>query len=431
MARLPDPRALLAGLDLPAASPVVAAVSGGGDSVALLLLLARSGRSVIAVTVDHALRPESAGEAQRVAMLCRSLGVAHRIMRWEGDKPATGLMQAAREVRYRLLAKAAHDAGASVVLTGHNHDDRVETLLMRKQRGGAGPGLSSIAPATLYDQRIWFLRPLLGFRRAALRDWLTAEGVGWIDDPSNEADRFERVRIRRDVAAMPGPAFAEASAQIAAAGKKRMARGATLADMLTRHVSALLPGLLRLDPAFAREDAAIELLRLLAGIAGGLAHWPAQEKAERAHAGLAADRAATLGRALFDVRSAGIFIRRESRNMPPAAPLPAGRLWDGRFRLAGDVAGMVAPWGRAAILPPDLPEGVSPALAKAALATLPSMAAHPASLAHAGLAEPALGPWSRFLPCWDRAAAAAVARLFRVNEPPPAPLGLNIALGEA
>ncbi|HWK13710.1 MAG TPA: tRNA lysidine(34) synthetase TilS [Rhizobiaceae bacterium] len=430
MARLPDPRTVLAGLDLPAASPIVAAVSGGGDSVALLLLLARSGRanSVIAITIDHALRPESADEAQRVAMFCRSLGVAHRIMRWEGDKPATGLMQAAREARYRLLAEGARDAGASVVLTGHNHDDRVETLLMRKRRGGAGTGLSAIAPATLYDQRVWFLRPLLAFRRAALRDWLSAEQVGWIDDPSNEADRFERVRIRRDVAAMPNAVFADASAQMVAAERERLARAAALAGLLARHVLAPLPGLFRLDPSFMRAEAAIELLRVLAGLAGGLPHWPAHEKAARLHEAIAAGRGGTLGRAQFDVRSAGIFIRRESRNMPALGP--ADGLWDGRFRLAAPVAA-VAPWGRGAVAPTDLPDGVSPALARAALATLPCVAEDRASLVHAKLAEPALGPWSRFLPSWDFAAAAATARLFGADAPPLAPFGLNTALGDA
>src|SRR5690606_9728278 len=154
-----------------------------------------------------------------------------------------GLMQAAREARYRLLAESAQNAGAAVVLTGHNHDDRVETQLMRKRPSGPRPGRCAIAPATPYDQRVRRLRPLLAFRRAALRDWLRAEQVGWIDDPSNEADRFGRVRIRRDVAAMPDAVFADASAQIAAAERERLARAAALAGMLARHVAAPLPGL--------------------------------------------------------------------------------------------------------------------------------------------------------------------------------------------
>src|SRR5690606_25266841 len=120
-------------------------------------------------------------------------------------------------------------------------------------------------------------------------------------------------------------------------------------------------------------------------------------------------------------------------NLPSAAPVPADRLWDGRFRIAADFAGTVAPWGREAAVPADLPPGISPALAKAALATLPCAtgAGEPASLVHARLAAPAPGPWSRFLPSWDLAAADAAARLLGIAAPPAAPAGLNPALADA
>ena len=154
------------GMDSPGAT-LGLAVSGGGDSLALLLLAraALPGR-VKAATVDHGLRPDSAAEARRAGEFCAALGIPHTIRRWEGEKPVAGLQAAAREARYRLLAEAADDADCSLVMTGHTLDDQAETVAMRRERG-AGRGLSGIAPATLHDKRIWFVRPLIGQRRAA------------------------------------------------------------------------------------------------------------------------------------------------------------------------------------------------------------------------------------------------------------------------
>lgn len=188
----------LSSIRIPADGKLVIALSGGSDSTALLTLVrdvfsARGeGGRLLAVTVDHGLRPESADEARRAGALCAALGVEHAIRRWEGEKPASGLQAAAREARYRLLAEAA---GGGIVLTGHTLDDQLETVAMRQARG-PGRGLSGIAPATLYEGRTWFVRPLLARRRADLRAHLTAAGLSWIEDPSNRDPRFERVRVR-------------------------------------------------------------------------------------------------------------------------------------------------------------------------------------------------------------------------------------------
>ncbi|PHP66143.1 tRNA lysidine(34) synthetase TilS [Zhengella mangrovi] len=180
-------------------TPLALAVSGGGDSMALLHRVAdlRPGRrdGLLALTVDHRLRPEAAGEARQVADHCARLGIRHRTLAWSGPKPVSGLMEAARLARYRLLADAAAGAGCAAVLTGHTRDDQIETLSMRAGRG-AGRGLAGMAPATLYGGRIWFLRPLMAWRRQALRHELADRGLGWLEDPSNADPRYERVRVR-------------------------------------------------------------------------------------------------------------------------------------------------------------------------------------------------------------------------------------------
>lgn len=193
----------LSSIEIQDTARIAIALSGGGDSTALALMardhfgaIGQAGR-LLAVTVNHGLRSESAEEADRVGQLCAELGIAHRIRRWEGDKPATGLQAAARAARYRLLAETVDEAGGGIVLTGHTRDDQLETVAMRAARG-SGRGLAGIAPATLHEGRTWFVRPLLATGRAELRAFLKARGQGWIDDPSNRDRRFERVRVRQD-----------------------------------------------------------------------------------------------------------------------------------------------------------------------------------------------------------------------------------------
>src|SRR6185312_541204 len=137
--------------DLSSLPTLVLAVSGGPDSTALLWLAARwrasrtSGPRLIAVTVDHGLREDAAAEARAVAKLARKSGIAHRTFRWTGRKPKTGLPQAARLARYRLLADAARKAGAAAILTAHTLDDQAETVLIRMSRGSGLTGLAGMA----------------------------------------------------------------------------------------------------------------------------------------------------------------------------------------------------------------------------------------------------------------------------------------------
>jgi tRNA(Ile)-lysidine synthase len=183
--------------------PIGIAVSGGPDSVALLLLAAEARPlHVEAATVDHALRPESRLEAEMVASLCERLGIPHSILTatWEA-KPATAIQERARAVRYRLLGQWAVDRGLGALLTAHHLDDQAETLLMRLARGAGVRGLAGMRPiARVPGGKLALVRPLLGWRRSELEAVCAAAEVEPAQDPSNSDEQFERVRVRRALA---------------------------------------------------------------------------------------------------------------------------------------------------------------------------------------------------------------------------------------
>jgi tRNA(Ile)-lysidine synthase len=178
---------------------IAAAVSGGGDSMALALLLnywtkERGGR-MIALTVDHVLRPDSGEEAERVGDTLRAHDIGHEILTWEGEKPQTHIQERAREKRYELLTAACRRHGCKDLALAHNLEDRAETFWMRLSHGSGLDGLAGMAAARDVDG-VRLIRPALSFTRADLRATCMARGVSWIDDPSNENEKFLRVRLR-------------------------------------------------------------------------------------------------------------------------------------------------------------------------------------------------------------------------------------------
>jgi tRNA(Ile)-lysidine synthase len=198
--------------DWKTAPAIVLAVSGGPDSIAMMWLAARwrralkRGPHLVAVTIDHGLRAGASREAREVKHLAKMIDLPHRTLRWSGVKPTTGLPAAARDARYRLLAKAARAAGATHVLTAHTRDDQAETLLMRMSRGSGIAGLAAMARQSRREGVV-LARPLLDIPKARLVATLKKAGIGFADDPSNRDRAFTRPRFRALMPALAAEGF--------------------------------------------------------------------------------------------------------------------------------------------------------------------------------------------------------------------------------
>lgn len=365
-------RAVQAELDrLVPAGAVGVAVSGGGDSTALLLIACdwarEQGRPLAAATVDHGLRPDSAAEAAAVAGLCSRLGIPHETLKAQGLATAAGnLPAAAREARFALLGQWAARRGLAAVLLGHTMDDQAETVLMRLARGSGIEGLAAIAPAARHHGVLW-LRPLLGQRREALRAWLRARNEAWIEDPTNEDPGYDRVKARRALAALaPLGITVEGLARTAARlARQRRVLERAMVELAARARRFGPFGEARLDLAAMAADEEDTALRLLADTlmrVTGAAYRPrfaALEAAWRALQDGARRRATLAGCLLLQCRGGerAALICREPAACEPPRPLENGAcLWDRRWRIgttgqwpAGTQVGALGAAGLAAL----------------------------------------------------------------------------------
>ena len=358
-------------LNGPAAAPVAVALSGGGDSLALLHLAKawadRADRRLTAMTVDHGLNPASAGWTRFAAERAGRLGVPHRTLVWQGAKPATGLPAAARAARHALLADAARAEGAAVILMGHTADDLMEAAAMRGAGASApSPRVWSPSPAWPEGRGVFLLRPLLTYRRAELRELLALLGETWIEDPANDDPRFARTLARRRLAARgaTAPTVVEAVAPWPGLGDVRAGLAGEFA--IPRH---------RLG---APDTETRRALGALATCAAGTARAPAAAQLERITARLAADEdfAASLAGARIEARGGAVLICREAgervRQALQPAPLPPGEsVFDGRFEITSSATDRQISFlaGHAARLPPDQRRRLAtvPAAARGAL----------------------------------------------------------------
>lgn len=333
------------------------AVSGGADSLALLLTAeawaGEAGCRLHVLTVDHGFRAESAAEAAAVAELARARGHEGVVLRPDRPLSRQGLEAAARAARYGLMTRWCRDRGVGALATGHSRDDQAETLLLRLQRGSGLDGLSAMAPETRRDG-IRLLRPLLGLGRAELAALVDSRGLAAVDDPMNHDPRFRRVALRRAIADL-GIDVAGLAATAGRLGRDRAAI-ATAVDDLARRAFTLSPwGIGRIDPAGLSGPAPFverALARLIRAV-GGHEHPPRRDRLERLAARLVAARdggfpGSTLGGCRFLAARGMITVLREARDIGPDLRLDAGAsgVWDNRFRVtAGAMPVTIAPLG--------------------------------------------------------------------------------------
>ncbi|SDJ88328.1 tRNA lysidine(34) synthetase TilS [Aliiruegeria lutimaris] len=328
------------------------AVSGGGDSMALLrymhTIAKPEGVGLAAVTVNHGLRDAAADEAEFVAKQSASLGIPHETLRWTDRDPTGNLQAEARTARYRLLADWAQDEGIAVVMIGHTADDQAETLMMNLMRGSGVDGLCGM-PQEFSRYGMRFVRPLLGVSRAGLREYLEELGQAWVEDPSNEDIRYARVRIRQILTELE-PLGLTRQRLLDMAGRMRDAeevlqdRMATLAEKIELHCGdVLLPeAVFRAAPRDTRHRFLASALSSLSGQEYRPRFQPLSELAAAGDGVLYGCRVTT--------RGGMIRIAREAAALENVTAAP-GEIWDRRFRLTGpaEPGDVVRVMGKAAL----------------------------------------------------------------------------------
>jgi tRNA(Ile)-lysidine synthase len=326
--------------------PLIAvAVSGGPDSLALAILAddwaRRRGGTAWALTIDHGLRLESGDEIRLLRGWLAGRGIPHDVLTWTGDKPASGIQQAAREARYRLLARWCRAKGCLHLLTAHHREDQAETYLMRR-RAGSGPDGLAAMPALRELPGCRVLRPLLGVPKARLVALLEAGRQPFVVDPSNRSPRFERSRWRLDDG--EGSAIPEIAAlldRIRGFGRERAERERAADARLACAVVVHPAGFAALDlrSALAEpSDLAEHVLARVARTLGGARHPLRRERVARLRAGLVAEpeRGRTLGGCRFvPWRGRMLVVRETAAAAAPVRVAPGTLLsWDRRFAAA-------------------------------------------------------------------------------------------------
>ena len=329
------------------------AVSGGADSLALLYLynnwrkeFAPTQRCMV-LTVDHQLRENSTVEAKGVAEICRKIGVSHKILVWDEEKPTSNIQSRAREKRYALMESEMTKAGIKYLLLAHHKDDQAETFLNRLARGSSVYGLASMAMISAFG-RIKLIRPLLDISKEQLIATLKAVGWSWYEDQSNFDQKYLRSRIRKLIPDLENVGITvEGLAETA----KRMQRVVNALNFATENLLNLAveqhpAGPLKINVKLIRDAPQEIVLRLLSKLIcaiGGNKYVPRFEKLEKVYLTIMSEggqnfKAITIGGVQFCVDeqdSEKIWLFREYGNGIEKRELNPGEscFWDNRFQI--------------------------------------------------------------------------------------------------
>lgn len=317
------------------------AVSGGGDSVALMHILHEIAQEepveLFAATVDHGLRAEAAQEVEMVAGQAAVLGLHHDTLRWQGWGGTGNLQDQARQARYSLLTDWARRNDISAIALGHTADDQAETFLMRLGRAAGVTGLSAM-PTVRDRDGIKLLRPMLGLKRDRLRLYLESISVQWAEDPSNQDVRFDRIKARQALAALE-PLGITAESLTRVAENLAQAREALnqFAQVSAQKFARAEAGDVILDRAgFAALPTEIRR-RLLVGVVSWIAgpgYPPRQSSLDLAMQAVVDGRAGAVGGCLLVPEGDNPRICREFKAVEGMTAV-VGETWDARWILTG------------------------------------------------------------------------------------------------
>ncbi len=326
------------------ANPHIAvACSGGGDSLALSLLLEdwtkdRSGR-LTALVVDHRLRPDSSSEVRLVRQWLRRRGIRHRILVRPDAQVCGNLQAAARDLRYALMSDWCAANGVLHLALGHNLEDQAETVLLRLARGSGVDGLAAMARIS-ETGRVRHVRPLLAISRVRLRATLRSRGQPHIDDPSNENREFQRVRMRQaqPLLSAEGLTVDRLASTAASMARARIALERAAAGCLARCATVYPEGYCLLEEGPLRAAPSEIALRCLARVVsciGGRAYPPRLDRVERLYEALMTEGGLRGGRTLAGCRIVRwrkkLLVCREARAAADACPGNVEGRWDNRF----------------------------------------------------------------------------------------------------
>ncbi|WP_052046045.1 tRNA lysidine(34) synthetase TilS [Candidatus Paracaedibacter symbiosus] len=321
---------------------IVVATSGGSDSLALCLLMnqwitQKSGK-LISLTVDHGLRPDSTEEALKVNDWLTKQGIEHHILTWSSEKPATDIQNKARIARYHLLERWCAERQILHLALGHHADDQAETVLQRLLHGSGPIGLQGIQ-ACSYRPFGRILRPLLGFSKQELLDYLRTQNQPWVTDPSNLNQKFERIKVRgilprlENMTTTPFPfnQTAEKCQEFATISTEVMT------EFFTEFVHLSPFGYLKIDRyAFLQQLPALQTLVLSHCLQAIGSHpYPFSSKQlSGVITKIHPQQNTTMGGCLIVLKSREIWIVREPRNLPSSVKIKEREVyWDNRFLL--------------------------------------------------------------------------------------------------
>lgn len=317
------------------------AVSGGGDSVALLATLVQFCKThdteLHVITIDHGLRPETKDEIALITDLCADWNLPHHVEYWTGWKGEGNLQAAARDARYALMADWAYAHQITHIALGHTADDQAETFLMRLARGAGVDGLSAMAARRVQHGITW-VRPFLRIERSALRTFLRASRIEWCEDPSNDNRDFERIRVR-DALTVLGTLGVQTDTLVDVAHNMSRAREALdwQTFLAAQDAATLSHGAVAMDLRKFRmlpEEIARRLMVHAISWVVASPYPPRRDAVAQTLSAVRASRGATLGGCQISVEQNIIWVFREMKAVQDIS-CEVGDLWDDRWLVTG------------------------------------------------------------------------------------------------